>query len=296
MSFLTLLFLVLLGIAFGSFLNVVVLRYNPERRFFSYRYLKGRSHCPNCQKTLSWYELIPIFSFIFQLGKCRGCSKKISWQYPIVEILCGIVFPVVTMVIWKIFFTVLVGANVWLLWSVASIWILIILSLICVFLVDLKYYIIPNGLNLFIFFLGLLWTAIGWRMGLFNFFTQGSFLNEFAPLFPMFVNPVFNHLIGMVIAVLFFFAIVFLSGGKAMGMGDVKLIAGLGLLFGWPDVIVITFLSFIIGAIFSLGLMALGKKHLRDKVPFGPFIVIATLVVFFFGSGLISSYFGIMGM
>jgi len=95
---------------------------------------------------------------------------------------------------------------------------------------------------------------------------------------------------------IFFFLIVLASRGRAMGMGDVKLITALGLLFGWPDIVLIIFLSFILGAVVSLILMALGRKKISDLVPFGPFIVLAAGLVFFFGARLLSLYFGIIGM
>ena len=80
------------GIAIGSFLNVISIRYNPDKFLFSLKNLRGRSHCPHCKKTLRWYELAPLFSFLIQGGRCRGCATKISWQYSIVEFLTGLAF------------------------------------------------------------------------------------------------------------------------------------------------------------------------------------------------------------
>ncbi|MDO8429924.1 MAG: prepilin peptidase [bacterium] len=86
------LILFIFGLTFGSFLNVVSFRYSPEKSLFSFRNLLGRSHCPQCGKTLNWYELVPVFSFLIQKGKCRSCGEKISWQYPLVELASGFIF------------------------------------------------------------------------------------------------------------------------------------------------------------------------------------------------------------
>jgi len=88
----TYLFLFIFGLAIGSFLNVVSLRFQPGQRLLDLRIINGRSHCPHCQKTLRWYELIPLLSFIVQFGKCRHCKKKLSLQYPLVEFLSGLIF------------------------------------------------------------------------------------------------------------------------------------------------------------------------------------------------------------
>ena len=76
----------------GSFLNVVASRYREDKFLFSKKNLGGRSRCPQCRKQLNWYELIPLISFFIQMGKCRGCRQSISWQYPLVELLSGLIF------------------------------------------------------------------------------------------------------------------------------------------------------------------------------------------------------------
>jgi leader peptidase (prepilin peptidase)/N-methyltransferase len=147
-----------------------------------------------------------------------------------------------------------------------------------------------------LFLVSLIWIAVGYKTGAFSSVYGASFLKQYAVIFPSFSSAILNHLIGAAAGSLFFLLIVLLSRGKAMGMGDVKLIAALGLLFGWPDVVVIALLAFIIGAIIAAGLLISNKKKMTDKVPFGPFIVIASSIVFFFGAGLMSAYFGIIGM
>ena len=85
-------FIFLFGVAIGSFLNVVALRYDGEHFLFSEKQLGGRSHCPHCKKTLRWFELVPLVSFLIQGGRCRRCGISIGWRYPAVEMLSGIIF------------------------------------------------------------------------------------------------------------------------------------------------------------------------------------------------------------
>ena len=290
------LILFLIGLSLGSFLNVVSLRFSSEERVFDFNRLKGRSHCLFCGKKLSWYELIPLLSFLIQRGKCRGCKKNISWQYPLVELVSALALAFTPAIVKSIFFFSNPDLSLWVFWSAVFIWGLFLLSLVLVFIIDLRRYIIPNSLNFFIFLLGIIWLFFGWRTGIFEGFSGGSFLGAFSSLFSISLNPVISHIVGSLIGLLFFFLIVILSKGRAMGMGDVKLIAGLGLIFGFPDIIPVILLSFIIGAAISVVLMVRKEKKMSDKIPFGPFLVVASFLVFFFGSGLMSLYFGIMGL
>lgn len=284
-----------LGLAFGSFLNVITLRYSPERGFYHKQHYMGRSRCLHCHKILSWYELVPLASYMIQLGRCRVCQSRLTVQYPIVEFLSGLLFLFVPLVIKN--FLVFMGPNYLWYWALASfIWIIVFLFLLAAFIIDVRHYVIPNSVNLTIFIISIIWVGISLSGGGFGDIYQASFLKQFFAIFPNFSSIVANHIFGGIIAALFFLAILVFSKGRAMGMGDVKLIGALGLLFGWPDIVPIMLLSFIIGAAISVVLIILGNKKMTDKVPFGPFIVIATSVIFFFGAGLLSSYFGIIGL
>ena len=127
-------FLFVFGTLIGSYINVLGLRYSPEAGFKLSN--KGRSHCPYCGHTLRWYELIPLFSFLIQRGKCRICRHKLSLQYPVVEILSGLVFVFVPM---KLGFG-----------FPAMIWILAFLTFIVLSIIDFRFKVIPNKLNIFI--------------------------------------------------------------------------------------------------------------------------------------------------
>lgn len=105
-----------------------------------------------------------------------------------------------------------------------------------------------------------------------------------------------NHFFAALLGVAFFGAIVLITRGEAMGMGDVKLAGALGLIFGWPDIIMVLTLSFIIGSIFGIYLMIRKKKGMKDAVPFGPFLVIGSALTFFAGFEIINGYFKLFGL
>jgi prepilin signal peptidase PulO-like enzyme (type II secretory pathway) len=121
------------------------------------------------------------------------------------------------------------------------------------------------------------------------------FIRHYALLFSSFTNPFLSHAIGFFAAGLFFFALVLLTRGKGMGMGDVKLMAAAGFLFGWPDIILGIFFGFLVGGIASTFLYIRKKKGMKDMIPFGPFLVLGLCVLFFFGFQVIDFYFSILG-
>lgn len=287
--------LFLLGLSFGSFLNVITLRYSPRDRFFRKFNFFGRSFCPHCKKTLFWYELIPVLSYLIQLGKCRSCGHKLTLQYPLVELISGIIFLSVPLFLKKMFLFYGIYSNFY--WIISSfLWIAVFLLLLLVFIIDIRHYVIPNAINLSLFIIALMWVFCGVYFKFFENINSFSFLGEFFLVFPSFSSSILNHIFGLFLAGAFFFGIVLFSFGKAMGMGDVKLISSLGLLFGWPDVALVIFLSFMIGAVASFLLLIFKKKKMADLVPFGPFIVVSSALAFFFGAGLIRVYFDIIGL
>ncbi len=286
------------GLAIGSFLNVVALRYRPTFKLLNFKtlklYLGGRSQCPVCHKTLVWYELIPIFSFLIQKRKCRHCGHLISIQYPLVEILSGLIFVFVPYALSSILnpqSSILI-----------TVWILIFLLFLLLSIIDFRQYIIPDSINLSLAILGIVLIFV-------NFFNpqssilnpQSSFLGHYAMLFDFpFLNPqsliLNSHLFAALIAMLFFGTIILLTKGKAMGWGDFKLVGPLGLIFGWPDILMVLFLAFIIGAFFSVVLLIRKKKKMKSAVPFGPFLVAGASLTFFFGYQIINGYFKLFGL
>ncbi|MDP2967306.1 MAG: prepilin peptidase [bacterium] len=302
-------FIFLFGLIIGSFLNCVIYRLALPSN--SERGLKNRSYCPHCKHLLSWQDLIPVFSFIFLKGKCRYCQKPISLQYPIVEISTGLMFLLIFNQFsigeenFVLFFTfastverefhslsylhflrelgngssVFNFLNLIYYWTIAS-------FLIVIFVYDLKHYIIPDKV---------IYPAIAIAL-IFNF--QFSIGEEGSALFftfaPINGSSVFNYsILSAILAAAFFLSIVLISRGKWMGVGDIKLAFFMGLVLGWPNILLALFLAFFIGATVGVGLIISNKKTLKSEIPFGPFLVTGTFLVLFWGNELISWYQGL---
>jgi len=288
------------GLAIGSFLNVLILRYSPEGRFFDIKKISGRSHCMSCQKTLETKELIPLFSFLFLLGKCSSCKEKISLQYPIIEFLGGAIFVLVPLFLNSFFgiqntlFVSFLAPGPYYLFILF--WVLIFLSLLLIFVIDLKHYVIPDGLNIFIFISGiiLLFLFVANTAHILPF--RESFMRNYALIFSPFQNIYYNHLLGFFGGGLFFLFLFLVSKGRGMGMGDVKLAFASGMVLGWPDVILTSIIAFIFGGIWAAVLYFSKKKTMKDKLPFGPFFVIAFIITVFFGFDLMKGYFSLFNL
>jgi prepilin signal peptidase PulO-like enzyme (type II secretory pathway) len=283
--------LFIFGTIFGSFLNVVSLRYDPEKSIFSPQNVSGRSHCLHCGKTLSWYELIPLFSFLLQLGRCRSCGTRLSWQYPLVEFASGLAFLVPLYLISNFQFAI---PNYYLLIT-SIVWILVFLIFILIWTIDFRWYLIPNELNASLALLGILITAMNWAQGNFGE-VEGSFIGSYAALFGLRQNIWLNHLAASLIGMGVVGLIVAATRGKGMGLGDLKLLGALGVIFGWPDILFIFVAASFIGAAVSVVLMALGKRNMKSVVPFGPFLVAGSFLIFFFGEQMLGGYFRLFSL
>lgn len=239
-------FFLLLGMIIGSFLNVVILRYGKNS-------LDGRSHCVDCDKQLVWYELLPIVSFLYLKGKCSECGKKISIQYPVVELGTGLLF----------FGVYLKTGNL-----LETFYICLLFSMLVVVLVyDLYHKIIPD------------------------FFSYG--FGVLALLYSFVFIPV-DYLTIIAGPVLFipFWVLWAVSSGKWIGLGDGKLVLGIGWFLGMVGGISAVLLAFWIGAGIGILLLVISRisQLSRDKkpltmkteVPFGPFLIIGFWLVFFF--------------
>ena len=270
----------LFGTIIGSFLNVVIFRFRGNEPFLTASHFLGRSRCLFCKKTLSWKELIPFFSFLIQSGKCRHCGKRISWQYPFVEFLTGLVFVFLPLSFsgWQVF-----------------IWLAVFLVFILIAMIDYRLKLIPDFLHLVLIVLGL---ALVWGISYFgqpDFFNR-SFLGHYGLLFGKIENIWLNHLFAALIGGGFFAAIFFLSRGRGIGFGDVKLGTATGWLIGWPDIALSVFLAFIIGGAWGAAAMLLKIKGMKDILPFAPFFIIAMVLTIFAGFDLLDGYFKIIGI
>jgi len=255
-----------IGLIFGSFLNVIICRLKtpPGRGLFALSSWRSRSHCPECQMQLKWPDLIPILSFVWLRGHCRYCHKKISWQYPVVELLSGLLW----LAVFYIFPPDKGG-----LWGVLnSVYYIFILSAFLVIAVyDFRWRIIPDKI---------VYPAIAAAL-IFN-------------ILPPDKGGLWGVLLTAIAAFLFFFLIYFFSKGKAMGLGDAKLAFLIGLFLNPLLVIVAFVLAFVIGAIWGIILMGLGKifPHykkwgMKSQIAFGPFLVLGSFLAFFFSNFII---------
>ncbi len=293
--------LFLFGLGIGSFLNVISLRYQPNNGFFNLKTINGRSKCPDCHRQLAWYELVPILSFLIQKGRCLHCKRRLSLQYPLIEILTGLIFVFVPLSLTYLLrqgFSeasnlrlTTYGFN-YLQLLVVGCWLLVFLLLILLSIIDFRNYIIPDAINILLAICGIILITLTTR----NSQLATSFIGHYYLLFGYFSNVWLNHIFAAAFGMIFFGLIIILSRGKAMGWGDFKLAGALGLVFGWPDFLMILFLSFITGAVSSLFLLAKKEKTMKDVVPFGPFLAIGAALTFFFGFQIIDFYFKFFGI
>lgn len=215
----------------------------------------GRSYCPHCHTPLKSYELIPVISFLLQRGKCRHCKKSISIMYPLIELLTGCLFSLSY---------ALIGINTELIVAI-----LLMSMLMILFVSDLTYMIIPNKVLLFFLPLFIL-------------------LRIIEPL-----TPWSSSITGAIVGFLIIAFIILISNG-GMGAGDMKLFGVLGVVLGLKHVILTFFLSSLIGAVISFGLILFKKIDRRQSVPFGPYIVAGAIISYFYGHDIINWYVNLM--
>ncbi len=236
-----------MGGLWGSFANVCIYRLPLEKGVAS-----GRSYCPKCKKQISWYDNIPIISYLIIQGKCRKCKSKISFQYLIVELLTILSF---TLIYYYY------GISVTTL-------LLIILSLIfiIIFFIDARHFIIPNSLTFSLMLIG--------------------FVKSFDPnlneLFPNYINSFIGGIFGygIIWSIIFFYRT--LRNKEGMGLGDAKLLAAIGFWFGWISIPFVIFSSSIVALISVVPSLLNKSKRLSSEIPFGPFIIIGCILYIIF--------------
>ncbi len=243
----------LFGVIVGSFLNVVILRFNTGWG------IGGRSHCFSCMKQLSWYELLPLVSFLGQKGRCRGCKSRISLQYPLVEAFTALLF--VTL----FFFIAPTDAASALYFAFH---VVMASLLVVIFVYDLRHKIIPNSLAYSLMIVSFLSLFIGGKegMSLIHMTSPGDFL------------------VGVLLFVAF--GLLWLvSKGKWIGFGDAKLVISLGWLAGYAQALSGIMLAFWIGAVVSIAYLFIVKNGRTIKgveVPFAPYLILGIYIAFFF--------------
>ncbi len=241
----------LYGAIIGSFLNVCIYRIPREESI-----ALPSSHCPNCGTSLKWHDLVPVFSFIVQKGKCRYCGEKISLQYPIVELLNACIY---------LFTYIKFGFSLEFFFYAIVFSILIVIAFI-----DLEHMIIPDVLIILI-----LGFSMIYKLLLYILYSKSPDL--------------LNSMGGLILSGLLFVLIILVSRG-GMGGGDVTLIGSFGFILGIKNIFLTTFLSFILGAIISVFLLITKIKGKKDPIPFGPFIILGFFITVFWGEQLINWY------
>ena len=248
-----LIFVVILGGLWGSFANVCIHRLPQNKGVVS-----GRSHCPKCKKEIVWQDNIPIISYLILNAKCRNCKSRISLQYPMVEMINILLF----LIIYFLF-----GI------SLTTILLMILsLSFLIIFFIDLKHFIIPNSLTFSMMILG--------------------FIKSFDPnlnsIFPNYVNSLIGGLFGygVIFSIIFFYKQIRKKEG--MGLGDAKLLAVIGFWFGWIAIPFVLFLSSIFALVSVIPDLIKKNKKMTSQIPFGPYIILATIFYLVFKNYLIS--------
>lgn len=257
MTSILLLFIFCFGAIIGSFLNVVI------DRFGTGRSLGGRSKCDATGKTLKWFELIPIFSFICLGGCSRYTKTKLSWQYPLVELFTGLIFFLIALR-----FIPLIYSCPGIFLTMCAFYFLIFSYLILIFVYDFKHKIIPNTFVYPLIFLSLL-------------------LDLWRPEMSI------DHLAGALVAFPVY-AIWQVTRGKGMGFADVLLLIPVGFILGISGGFAALLLAFWVGAVFGILLIIFGKKKLKSEIPFGPFIILGFTIAFLYNIDMhsISTFFG----
>ncbi len=289
----------MLGAILGSFAKATADRILADKR------LTGRSYCWGCSKKLRWHDLIPILSYLILKGRCRYCQKDIGIGNLITELFMGLL---VGFLFWQSYpslssYSQPLLLPVFILDLGLKTFFITVLAIVTI--TDLREMFIPDKITIpsIASVLIVLVTTTTYKIALIYISLGGSILGKY--LLPPYTDSFQRHALitvqpflgsiamGTLIA-LFFFLLVVVTGGRGMGGGDVKLGALIGLALGFPFSILALFLAFITGAVFSLGLVVGRKKKFGEVVPFGPFLVLGSLLALFWGQRIINWYLAIL--
>ena len=250
------LFAALFGLVVGSFLNVCICRL-PEGQSV----VSPPSRCPHCSHRIRWYDNIPLLSYLLLRGRCRGCGARISLQYPLVELLNGIL----TLLLFLRFGPTLTFAALFLFCS----------ALVVITFIDLEHQIIPDEISLPGIVIGLI----------LSFFLPGQ----------SWLNSLLGILLGGGSLLLVAYLYQLLTGKEGMGGGDIKLLAMMGAFLGWKAIPFIIFASSLVGSLVGITIMLLQKKDSKLAIPFGPYLAFGAVLYIFYGRALIQWYLNLGG-
>lgn len=242
----------ILGLGIGSFLNVVLFRMTTEKKFWN-----GRSECMSCHHQLAWYELVPVLSYLIQRGKCRNCRNFLSIQYPLVELITAFLFTS------YIYIAIPDIISIYSLTHLQILEFIIILTLITQLIVilvyDLKYQLIPVIQLRTIQILGLIYFGLAY------------YQTRIIP----------DSLITSIVCTFITWFLYFTTKKQGIGWGDIELFLGLGLFIPLMWFVPFFFGSFLIGTLWAILFMFISRNlSLKQKIPFGPSIIINFLLIF----------------
>jgi leader peptidase (prepilin peptidase)/N-methyltransferase len=244
--------IVLLGACIGSFLNVCIYRL-PRRESLMW----PGSRCTSCQRSLSWYENVPIVSWVTLRGRCRTCRAPVSWMYPAVEAVTALTF--------------LSGYLLYGLTLIAAVRVLFACALIVLFVTDLQHKILPNVITvpgIVVGFVCSLFLPPGWVESLIGIVVGGGSLFAIAETYYR------------------------VRGQEGLGMGDVKLLGMIGAFLGWKLVLLTLVFASIAGSLAGGILIASGRGNMKYALPFGTFLAVGALVAAIWGTPIVDWYLG----
>jgi len=266
MDILTFILLIIVGLVLGSFLNVVIFRKGTGLS------LGGRSMCFSCGKTLAWYELIPLISFMIQGGKCRSCKAKLSWQYPIVEGLAAAGFT------WLGYLWLIDGGLSWIHLGFFVLSSSVCFSLLAIASYDLRHMIIPDSFSFWFTLSSLALVGLSYLSFRIDALSFGRIMDGKTAI--MFIAT------GIVFAFVFFL-VWLLSRGKWIGFGDAKLVLGIGFFLGPVGGVSAIVYAFWVGALYAIFHMIRsavrvrrGRSALSHEVPFAPFLIVGIIIAY----------------
>ncbi len=241
-----------LGLVVGSFLNVCIYRL-PRRESISW----PGSRCTACNRTLSWYENVPIVSWLVLRGRCRTCGERISVMYPLVELITSVLFV----------------AGYWIYgWTpMLAVRLAFACAMVVLFAIDLRHHLLPNVITvpgIVVGFLLSLFLPPGWKASLIGLIAGGGVLFAIAEGYYR------------------------LRGIEGLGMGDVKMLAMIGAFLGWQLMLVTLILASFAGSVIGVGIIALGRGGMKAALPFGTFLAVGALTAAVVGDPLVEWYTG----
>jgi prepilin signal peptidase PulO-like enzyme (type II secretory pathway) len=255
-------YLAVLGLIFGSFANAAVWRLKKKKDI-----VKDRSECIHCHHKLSWMDLIPVLSWVLLRGKCRYCKKNISPQYPLVELAVAAYF-VGSFLFWP------TDLSLWYYQAQFILWLIYGVGLAVLFVYDLRWFLLPDRV---------VYPLIG--LGLIDALIRVSVIDQ---------GGVGAAVVDLVLSVLaiggFYGALYFISKGRWIGFGDVKLGVFMGLVLGWEQAIVAIMVANVVGFLVILPGLLTKKLSSTSRVPFGPYLIIGFIAAGLFGHALIDWY------